>query len=83
MQVQDNGCGMDPDQASRVFNPFYSTKGQGEGTGLGLSVSYGLIRRYGGSITVYLLSEPQMIKDEETLAEQLQAIDSNRNRISA
>lgn len=83
--VQDNGNGLDEDQISRIFNPFYSTKGQGEGTGLGLSVSYGLIRRYGGVITVesvvgqgsefliWLLSEPEYMEDEETISEQLHA----------
>jgi len=81
--IKDNGSGMDQDQISRVFNPFYSTKQQGEGTGLGLSLSYGLIRRYGGNITVesetgagaqfyvWLLSEPVLVADEETISEQL------------
>lgn len=72
---------------SRVFNPFYSTKMQGEGTGLGLSVSYGLIRRYGGNLTVqsspgdgarftiWLLTEPELVEDEETIIKQLHAIE--------
>jgi len=88
LQVRDNGCGMNEEQLSHIFNPFYSTKGQGEGTGLGLSVSYGLIRRYGGNITVrstpgggtcfsvWLLAEPVMVEDEETIAEQLHDIES-------
>jgi len=70
-----------------VFNPFYSTKMQGEGTGLGLSVSYGLIRRYGGNLTVqsspgdgacftiWLLTEPELVEDEETIIKQLHAIE--------
>jgi len=83
LSVTDNGAGMQEDQLGRIFSPFYSTKGQGDGTGLGLSVSYGLIRRYGGHITVrsspgkgaefcvWLLAEPVMTGDEETIAEQL------------
>jgi two-component system NtrC family sensor kinase len=83
IQVKDNGSGMTQDQISRVFNPFYSTKNQGEGTGLGLSLSYGLMRRYGGNITVesepgagaefyvWLLAEPVLVGDEETISEQL------------
>ena len=83
--IADNGAGMDEQQSSQIFNPFYSTKPQGQGTGLGLSVSYGLIRRYGGNISVtsqpgagsrfsiWLLQQPQLTEDEETLAEQLHA----------
>lgn len=86
--VKDNGSGMTQDQISRVFNPFYSTKNQGEGTGLGLSLSYGLMRRYGGSITVesepgagaefyvWLLSEPVLVGDEETISEQLHGFET-------
>jgi len=89
--VTDNGTGMDEDQRSQIFNPFFSTKSQGEGTGLGLSVSYGLIRRYGGNITVssapgagtrfkiWLLTEPKLTEDAETIAEQLHAAETNEH----
>jgi two-component system NtrC family sensor kinase len=87
--VKDNGVGMDEEQLGRIFNPFYSTKGQGEGSGLGLSVSYGIIRRYGGNITVnstpgkgaeftlWLLREPELVEDEATITEQMHAIEAN------
>lgn len=77
IDIKDNGTGIDEEKLGRIFNPFYSTKGQGEGSGLGLSVSYGLIRRYGGNITVkstagtgseftvWLLQEPVLIEDEK------------------
>jgi len=87
ISVHDNGMGIAEKDLDHIFNPFFSTKEQGEGTGLGLSVSYGLIRRYGGMITVtstpnsstefavWLLKEPEWIEDEETIAEQLHAIE--------
>jgi two-component system NtrC family sensor kinase len=87
IHVRDSGSGMDERQLEQIFNPFYSTKDQGEGTGLGLSVSYGIIRRYGGNITVssepgkgscfslWLLDEPQMVEDEETIIAQLHGVD--------
>lgn len=86
--VKDNGAGMNADQCSQIFNPFYSTKRQGDGTGLGLSVSYGLIRRYGGDITVesqpgegtrfkvWLRSQPEINKDPETFAKQLHTFET-------
>jgi two-component system cell cycle sensor histidine kinase/response regulator CckA len=51
--VTDTGCGMPPEVASQVFEPFYTTKGPGAGTGLGLSTVFGIVNRYGGYVTVY------------------------------
>jgi signal transduction histidine kinase len=54
LSIQDSGVGMDEQTIAQIFEPFYSTKG--DGTGLGLSVSYGIIQGHGGRIDVE--SEP-------------------------
>lgn len=50
MAVTDNGHGIEPENLSRVFDPFFTTRGVGEGTGLGLSIVYGIVRDHGGEI---------------------------------
>lgn len=51
MSMADNGCGMSKEVQSKIFDPFYTTKGV-EGSGLGMSVSYGIVGKHGGSIDV-------------------------------
>lgn len=50
--VTDNGHGIDPDHANRIFDPFFSTRIQSGGTGLGLSVAHGIVSDHGGEIRV-------------------------------
>lgn len=52
LAISDNGCGMDEETRSRIFEPFFSTKEKGKGTGLGLSMVYGTVEQSGGLIKV-------------------------------
>jgi len=56
IELSDNGCGMDQETMSKIFNPFFTTKAPGEGTGLGLYLCQDLVKDLGGRIEVQ--SEP-------------------------
>ena len=51
--VSDSGTGMSQELLEQVFQPFFTTKGNGKGSGLGLSMVYGFIKQSGGHISIY------------------------------
>ncbi|WP_439655476.1 sensor histidine kinase [Shinella lacus] len=52
VEVRDHGPGVPAAIAERIFDPFFTTKGVGKGLGLGLSISYNIIKDFGGNLSV-------------------------------
>jgi two-component system NtrC family sensor kinase len=73
ISISDNGCGIPQEDLGKVFQPFFTTKKDGKGTGLGLTITYGLVKKLHGDISVtskekegttFILSLPVRIKEE-------------------
>jgi PAS domain S-box-containing protein len=50
--ISDTGRGIDEREMAKIFDPFYTTKSNGQGTGLGLSICYGILQELNGEIDV-------------------------------
>jgi len=52
VRITDTGEGIDPENLSKIYDPFFTTKGVGSGTGLGMAVTYGIVQEHSGTIDV-------------------------------
>ncbi len=52
VEIEDTGAGIEKEKLGRIFEPFFTTKPVGKGTGLGLSLSYNIINKHKGKISV-------------------------------
>ncbi|MBU2630723.1 MAG: response regulator, partial [Proteobacteria bacterium] len=52
LSVKDNGTGIDPNIEQKIFEPYFTTKNKETGTGLGLATTLGIVKQFGGHITV-------------------------------
>ncbi len=52
IDIEDNGIGMSSETIDKIFDPYFTTRGNEGGTGLGLAVSYSIVKSYNGSIRV-------------------------------
>ena len=53
LTISDTGHGIEKKGIDKIFDPYFTTKEKGEGTGMGLAVVHGIVKTYGGGITVY------------------------------
>jgi signal transduction histidine kinase len=52
VHFSDSGCGIDPKNIERIFQPFFTTKEEGKGTGLGLAICRKIVAQHQGEIGV-------------------------------
>ncbi len=52
ISISDTGCGIPDKHLDKIFDPFFTTKEEGKGTGLGMSITYEIIKKHNGDITI-------------------------------
>jgi PAS domain S-box-containing protein len=52
LSICDTGTGIDPGIRDKIFDPYFTTKEAGKGTGMGLAVTHGIVKSYGGAISI-------------------------------
>ncbi len=52
VEVSDTGIGIEPEDLTKIYDPFFTTKAVGSGTGLGMAVTYGIVQEHSGTIKV-------------------------------
>lgn len=53
LSISDSGIGISPEVIQKIYLPYFTTKETGKGTGMGLSIVHGIVKGYGGFVTVY------------------------------
>jgi hypothetical protein len=53
LSIADSGTGIASDVKDKIFDPYFTTKGIGKGTGMGLATVHGIVKNYGGFISLY------------------------------
>ena len=87
LEVADTGPGIAPDDLPNIWDPFWTTKPEGEGTGLGLAIAHGIVESHGGTIEVestggsgsrFIVSLPpcdRSVPDEADVAQSARPLD--------
>ena len=76
--IRDNGVGMSPEVAAKIFSPFFTTKESSRSTGLGLTLSHEIVREHGGQIVP--ASEPGEYTEMTVQLPRIRANRAKRNR---
>lgn len=90
LKVSDEGAGIDRHLIDKIFDPYFTTKGQGEGTGLGLAMVHGIVETYGGEVfvdsvlgrgTVFTILLPTVKRRSAQIPDQSKKLPGGQERI--